>query len=51
MRLAGPLHISSHLNSWAITVCLLMALLVWYTPLQSLQAGGLFLRDLFVTKV
>nr|AWV56978.1 NADH dehydrogenase subunit 2 [Pediastrum angulosum] len=51
MRLAGPLHISSHLNSWAITVCLLMALLVWYTPLQSLQAGGLFLRDLFVTEV
>nr|AWV56982.1 NADH dehydrogenase subunit 2 [Pseudopediastrum sp. CL0201VA] len=51
IRLAGPLHISSHLNSWAITVCLLMALLVWYTPLQSLQAGGLFLRDLFVTEV
>nr|AIK66619.1 NADH dehydrogenase subunit 2 [Pediastrum duplex f. asperum]QFS20028.1 NADH dehydrogenase subunit 2 [Pediastrum duplex] len=51
MRLAGPLHISSHLNSWAITVCLLMALAVWYTPLYSLQAGGLFLRDLFVTEV
>nr|AWV56976.1 NADH dehydrogenase subunit 2 [Lacunastrum gracillimum] len=50
-RLAGPLHIASHMNSWAITVCLLMALLVWYTPLQSLQAGGLFLRDLFVTEL
>lgn len=49
-RLAGPLHLSSHLNSWAITVCFLMALSVWYTPLHSLQTGGLFLRDLFVTE-
>jgi hypothetical protein len=46
-----PLTYSSHLNSWAITVCSLMALLVWYTRLQALQAGDLFLRDLFVTEV
>lgn len=50
-RLAGPLHVSGHLNSWAITVCLLMAMLIWETPLHSLQAGGLFLRDVFVSEL
>jgi len=49
--IAGPLHQSGHLNSWAITVCLLMALLIWEAPLQSLQGGGLFLRDVFVCQL
>jgi hypothetical protein len=49
--IAGPLQLSGHLNTWAITVCLLMALLIWEAPFQSLQAGGLFLRDLFVSEL
>nr|YP_009054635.1 NADH dehydrogenase subunit 2 [Chlorotetraedron incus]AIK29123.1 NADH dehydrogenase subunit 2 [Chlorotetraedron incus] len=48
---SGPLHVAAHLNGWAITLCLLTALLVWDAPLYSLQTGGVFLRDLFSSQL
>jgi hypothetical protein len=42
---SGPLHICCHLNLWAISVCFLMALVLWNTPLCSLMPGSVFSRD------
>nr|YP_009054699.1 NADH dehydrogenase subunit 2 [Ourococcus multisporus]AIK29187.1 NADH dehydrogenase subunit 2 [Ourococcus multisporus] len=44
---SGPGHASALLGAWAIPWCLLGFLLVFYCPLHTLMAGGVFLRDLF----
>jgi NADH-quinone oxidoreductase subunit N len=43
----GPGHSSALLGAWAIPWCLLGFLLVFFCPLHTLMAGGVFLRDLF----
>ena len=43
----GPGHTSALLGAWAIPWCLLGFLLIYYCPLHTLMAGGVFLRDLF----
>jgi len=42
----GPGHSSALLGAWAIPWCLLGFLLIYYCPLHSLLAGGVFLRDM-----
>lgn len=49
--IAGPLHVSSHLNGWAITLCQLTQACIWYSPFFSVQTGGFFFRDLFVLEL
>lgn len=43
----GPAHSSVFLGTWAIPWCFLGFLLIYYCPLHTLMAGGVFLRDLF----
>nr|AIK66620.1 NADH dehydrogenase subunit 2 [Rotundella rotunda] len=43
----GPSHAAGHMSLWAVTLSLLRALLIWNCPLQTLQAGGVFVRDVF----
>jgi NADH-quinone oxidoreductase subunit N len=47
MPAGGPTHSSTLLGAWAIAWCLLGFLLLYFCPLHSLMAGGVFLRDLF----
>lgn len=44
---SGPGHASALLGAWAIPWCLLGFLLVYYCPMHTLMAGGVFLKDLF----
>ena len=44
---AGPGPVTGHLSWWTVVWCLLSALLVYFSPFYSLQAGGLFVRDFF----
>ena len=43
--ISGPLHIQSHLNMWAMTICFLMVCLLWNCSLISLMPGRVFSRD------
>lgn len=48
---SGPEHASALLGAWAIPWCLLGFLLVYYCPLHTLMAGGVFLKDLFTVQL
>ena len=46
LPVSGPVHSSFLLGAWAIPWCVLGFLLVFYCPLQTMMAGGVFVRDL-----
>lgn len=49
--IAGPNHTATYLAAWTLTWCLLAACMIWFCPLTSLQAGGVFLRDHFTSNL
>ena len=44
---SGPIHTSELLSLWAVILCVLGGLLIFYCPLYSVMAGGVFVRDAF----
>jgi len=46
---AGPNHAASALTLWAIVWCLLLSLLIFYSPLESVVAGGCFQKDAYTS--
>ncbi len=48
---AGPNHSVTHLTWWCATLCVLTALLLAYSPLSAVEAGGCFVRDSFTQQL
>lgn len=47
----GPNHTATYLAAWTLTWCLLGACMIWFCPLTSFQAGGVFMRDSFTSNL